>query len=667
MNISKFFRRYSRILLMVFMSLLLVVFLVGDVLQNAASQRANPKLKIGEAFGKDIYTTDIQQAAIKQSLLQQLNFRDIRLLESPIDVYLLIEEARRMGIHIGHDQVKAMLTALRVTPAWLAGIQQNTGRSYESIYNVAAEWLAVLQLVVVQQDALDDSLPRAELAYRGERESADVLLSVLDSRAFLQTVPEPTEEELQAFFEETKARQQEHTEEELVFGYRLPNRVRLEYLTVDPKTIESRMRPRPRELQAFYEDYRNFYTKTVRPDTQSTQPDNLPTQVQMTFEEARDTVRRDCRVDKAIREAQSAVNEIRHAAYLPWQSMKRDDKGFREAPPIDTISSFEELRDRFSEQRYPVTYGHTELLNEEEILQTFDTRSEFLRQRMGSLEPMYFEGQRQLPVSQLALRVKGLFMPEADDFLPTLSLLEPSPVLINMDYNRGTRQSGPYQAYVVRVSEIAPEGPPAALDDVRARLVEDYKLLKAHEIAAEHARKLGERAQQVGLLTAIDEAVGVKALLEEADQNYQPKPTPPGQPPEMRPQYANDFEPSVPAGEFTRNSTSVMRVGPTQKVQRDTFKLAQTSADAGTYRIAVVPVANLNKWVLVQLDGVQPMYADEFETVRPQLLQSFSDQDRAALKWIWIIPENVRARTGFKPVEREQPAETAAEDSSDES
>ena len=35
MNVSKFFRRYSRILLMVFMALLLVVFLVGDVLQSA--------------------------------------------------------------------------------------------------------------------------------------------------------------------------------------------------------------------------------------------------------------------------------------------------------------------------------------------------------------------------------------------------------------------------------------------------------------------------------------------------------------------------------------------------------------------------------------------------------------------------------------------------------
>lgn len=662
MNVSKFFRRYSRILLMVFMSLLLVVFLVGDVLQNAAQRRANPKQKIGHVFGHDIYTTDLQNAQGKQTLLMQMGFRDLALLKDSLDVYLLIEEARGMGVRIGRDQVKNVLPALGITAERLAQLQQRTGGSYDSMFDVAGEWLAVLQLVSVQADALGESLPRAELAFRNQKEAADVKLSVLDARAFLSSVPEPTEDELQAFFEQTKDRRSSHTEDEVAFGYLLPDRVRLEYLTVAPEVIEPKIRrPRERELKTFFEDYADNYQKTVGPpDTQTAQPANQPTRVPMTYEEARESVRRDCRTDKAIREAQSLVNEIRHAAYLPWQAAPRGEDGFREPPPEGTEVSFEALHDRFSE-RYPVTHEQTELLDQEAILKQFDPRPDFIRQQMESLEPIYYEGQVQMTISELAVRVKGIFTPEPDDNLPVLNVREPSPVLISMDYNRGTRQRGPHQAYVFRVIAVAPEGPPASLDVVREQLVEDYRLLKAHELAGEHARRLCQRARQVGLASAVEEATGLAELFANAEKNYEPEPPEPGSPPPQRPQYGRAFGPNVPTVPFTRDSRSVQWVGQTQKVQREAFSLEQppTADEATDHAVAAVEVANLFKWVVVELEEVKPLYAGEFAQQRPTLLHQGSDFKRAMLKWGWISPDNVRQRTGFEFARDEQADEPA--------
>jgi hypothetical protein len=654
MKLTKFFRRYSRTLLMFFMSLLLVVFLIGDVIQNAMQRRANPRLKIGEAFGQDLYNTDRLAAQAKQHVLARLGFSDAASLD-PLDFYLLVEEARRMGVRVGRDEVKRMFQRspnVRQLEEMLAIVQRQTGQSYDSMYDIVGQWLAVRELVITQAEALGNSLPRAERQFRDNQQEAVVRLAVLDSRAFVPLVPEPDAAELQAFFEEARDRESEFTEDEIRFGYRLPDRVRIEYLTVDPQQVEPKVRVREKDVQRYFEEHAGNYTKPLTGST--TAPAGGKTTVPMTYEEARERVREDYRRARAIQEAQSLVNEMQHAAYVAWQSQPRDEEGFRVPPPPEQIVSFDSLREKFS-QRYPVILEVTGLVDREQLVARFDTRPAALRQMLGergSPEPVYVEGERKISLSELALRVKGLFRPQKHDLLPVLNLLEPSPVLHSMT-GRGTAQEAPRQSYFFRVLEAVPAGPPESLDEVRERLERDYKLLKAHQKAREYAEWLADRARVVGLQAAAEEAGELKTLLEQAEKQWEPS----GDPTEPKPSYVQDFGPNIPTLPFTRASRRLQWVGnDTQKVQQAVFALAeaQESDPLAGIPVVVVEVARYFKWVIAQLEEVKPLYAGQFEKERPSLLGPPGEQEYAAVMREWMRPENVRQRCGLRLLRPEE-------------
>ena len=647
MRVSRFFRRRSRTLLMVFMSLLLVVFLIGDQLQNWASKHGQQDVTVGRAFGRDITTADTRVMESKRFLLGQLGFGLAGWIE-PLELYLLTTEARNMGIHVGHDQVKLRLAqqfgAAERADARLAAIQQRTGQSYATIFDIVGEWLAVEQLVELQSSAAGESVSRAELDYRNQSQEADAELSVIDSEALLPFVPEPTPDELQAFYDEAKDRRTNHTEDALEFGYQLPDRVRIEYLTVDPAVVESKVRIRPREVKEYFESHHADYMKTVRSPASQSAEQPSPERVPMTFEEAETQARSDARREKATHEAQSLVNKIRRAAHQPWQLTARDNDGFRLPPPAAEIESFEELRSKFSDT-YEVTYGTTELVGKEAISELFSPKAlpTLVRQRLGA-EPEYTEGQASVTLSDLALRVQGLFTPEREDRLPVLSLLEPSPVMVRQINRLGERVPG--QSYVFRVVEVAPKGPPASLDDVRRTVVADYKLLKAHEMAGEYARKLADAARQSGLAAAVEGATELKERLAASDETMQPQlPPEPGVSRPAASDYVKSLGPVEPSTPLTRDTTMISEVGETETVPREVFALASDTGSA--HKVAVADVAYLYRWVVVELEGIKPIYAGEFEQKRVDLLRRGRAIDRQVLAIGWLAKDNVHRRAGF--------------------
>lgn len=650
MKLSKFFRRHTRTLLMIFMSLLLIVFLVGDQLQSWAQRASQAKLKLGQAFGRNIYTTDWQVADGKMSLLAALNLLDRGVMRDPLDFILLTEEARRAGVRLGHDQVKAMITRIyeggvEQAQQMLQQVQHRYGLSYAAMYDTIAEWLAVAVLAEVQAEALGESLPRAELAYRNEAQPAEAQISVIDSRGLLSAVPQPTEADLQAFFEQTKERGEEHTDDALQFGHRLPDRVRVEYLTVDPQRAAPRVRVREKEIQAYFKEHESRYTKLVMPpaDPAGTQPaaPQQPVRVPMTLDEAREQVLADVRLEKAVREAQALVNDIRHEAYQPWQTALLDDSGFRTPPQPEAIGSFAALRDKYSE-RFEVTYVRTELLDADALAQHFDPRPEVLRQR-GSREPLLRQGQTAIPLSALAFRVKGIYTPAQHDPLPVLNVLEPSHVMLSYKPDQRAGRMMPYQAYVFRVCEVVPQGPPASLEEVRARLTEDWRLLKAHELGGQYARSIADRAAQGGLSQAVAEAPDLHELLTQADDAATA-----GAAGEPRRLAAHVRALGPQPLSLTRHTTGISQVGSTPKVAREVFRLADASATqpATPHRVVVFEVARLFKWVIIELGGVQPIYEGDFAVQRPRLLQG-SGQEAQRLWANWIASENVRQRTGY--------------------
>jgi len=189
------------------------------------------------------------------------------------------------------------------------------------------------------------------------------------------------------------------------------------------------------------------------------------------------------------------------------------------------LTPFADVPDKFA-GRHQVTYVRHDLLDEEGLQNKLDTRPPMLRQYMGpqgSPEPLYVQGQTIVPLSELAFRVEGLIKPTPDERLPVLRVLEPSDLLQNRTQNGTLRgPDEPYQAFVFRVVEVQPSGPPASLDEVRDQVVADYRLLKAYELAGRYAEELGARARVEGLAAAAAGMTELKALLQAADENWTP-------------------------------------------------------------------------------------------------------------------------------------------------
>ena len=638
------------------MSLLLVVFLLGDVIGRAARGRSGVDAEIGRAFGKDITNLDLQRMHNELDLLDRLGLAS--RARDPLQQYawglmaaraseqeqvlawhLLMEEARQIGVQVGRERVVAFLSSQGVGGEYLARVRDDLNRSLESIYRLAGAWLSIFEVERLHADALGGSLPRAEIAFRDEAQEALVKLAVIESTALLPSVAEPTEEEIQAYFEEAKDRETAHEEDRLVFGYRLPDRVQVEYLTVDPGRIQNKVRVRGREARRYYEQNKHKYVERVpRPTTPSTQPVRQQyDEVQRTYEEVEETVREDCRAEKAIQEAQRLVNKMRDAARRPWEAGPRGEDYFRVPPADDALVSFEELRDKHSDP-YQVICDKTELLDIEDL------------QGVPGLGLASFQlgadPRDRISTAELAFRVKGLVTADPEDAVSALNLFEPSRLLFEFRRDRETGQWFSYQAYFFRVIRVKPSGPPDSIDIVRDQLVQDLRLLKAHELAGEQARQLASNARAVGLQAAVESAEELKQLLAAAEEWAS---TQPAAVRGTRFGYTRYLGPLTPRGPLTRVPSYIHEyVGLAPNLHKQVFTLAESQPSTGpVHRVALVQVTEDQKWVVAELEEIKPIYAGDFEKRRVELARTTEYEERLHLMQAWYDAKNILRRTGF--------------------
>ena len=629
MNLMKIFRRHGRTLLMVFMALLLVAFLIPTSIQGCGERERFRALKRGEAYGHAITTDTLNSVRNELQLLAGAGFTPPVSPDQPLEYYLLTEEARDLGLRVGRDEVTSRLRQAGVTDEYAQRMEAQWRRSWDEICDTIGRWMSVTRLLQLQASAVFDSLPREALAYRNARQEAVAQLAVLDDRAFVPSVPAPTEAELQAFFEECKGRVPAHDEQKLEFGYRLPNRVRIEYLTVDPEQVKHKVQIKSAQLKQYFEDHAQAYTK---PDPTATQPtQGPPPRVPMTLDEARELGREDLRQARAVEEAQSLVNEIYTDASRPWGAATKGEDGFTQ-PPEGETASFEELKQKFS-TKFEVGYFQSALVDEAGLEQIPD----FGQASLG-------EGQQRIAVPEMALRVPGIFTKDPNDRLPVLSLNEPAPVVISRRPDPRTNQSRPYQAFLFRVVEIRPSEPPASLDDVRKQVVEDWKLSQAHELAKAQAEALAVKAREIGLAAAVEQATDLKATLTAAEQAA----SQPAQESAPTPGYVKDLTPFSPS-RLTREASFVENLGVVKDLPKELFALADEPATdtAPAHRLAVMPLANQFRWVIGELVEVKPIYEEAFQQTLAQAAQRPPNAELKRFATEWRSPELVQQRTGY--------------------
>ena len=622
MKLNKLLRKHSRTLIIVFMSLLLVAFLVPASIQRMGSSGGR-NLTIGRAFGRDVTQQDIIRTSNDLRMVRQMGLPVPRESDdSSLIAFLMMEEARQAGIHVGADEVRSLLARAGATDEHMQRIQSSSGMSYDNMFAVAGKWLAVSHLASLQAGALTDSIPRQEVSFRDNTQEATALVSIIPDEAFLHLVPEPTEEQLLDFFEQRKDAETSHTEQELVFGYKLPDRVKVEYLTVDPTQIEKQIKVKSLQVKRFFEENQARYTKpdTLAPPSKPGQP---TPQVPMTLEEAGDQVREDCRKARAIEEAQRLVNDIYSTVHRPWTAAAPDENGFN-VPPEGGVVSFEDLKKQFSAE-YTIEYGQTELED------TADIQGKYA---FGRAACAVGQNQR-IMGAQLAFRVQGILDKDPRDGQPVINLMEPAPVILTTKFNPQLRRSEPHQAFFFRVVEVAPSAPPESLEIVRDQVTKDWKLAQAHELARVAAEALASKAGELGLAPAVEQATELKNTLTAAAEASTEV---------TKPDYTRDLAPFSPQ-RLTRKAGWLQRLGPVLEFPSAVFALADK--EGSDHRVATIPIATQSKWTVVELQEIKPIYAGQFEQ---QLLASAMAAGQAGNSFFsnWMNSESVRERTGFE-------------------
>lgn len=629
----RYFRKYGRVLLIVFMSLLLVVFLVGDVIGRGRNQDMLD-LERGTVDGQKVMSSDVRQAHIDMEIARLLRVPTPPIMgsedQSGLLAYLLIREAENAGVRVGRDQVQSLLSAMGDTGEALTAVRDRQGVSLNRIYESIGRVLSVLTYFGYQYEAASgESLPRLERSFRDQNQDADVRISVIDANAFIDLVPEPTDEELRAHFEAAKDRPERHTEDELVYGYRIPARVTLETLTVDPQLLEKVVRVKEKDVRRYFEENKPLYRRPV--DSQPAAPigQAAPEMITPEFEEVRERVKEDFRRVKAIEEAQRQVNRLHEEAIRPWLEGAPDASGKRPAPPADKIISFADLAAKSTEVTPTVN-----------TLGPIDAQA--LAREPGIGRASALINRRPTPITTLAFRVENLVTPEqAGDGLPTLRLGEPGPVVLEQRPSPLGRPE-PYQAYLFRVTDADPAGPPENLDAVRDTVRANLRVLKAQEMAGEWAKKLAERAREVGLEQAVQEATELREILagkSEAENEVDAQ---------DRAARARMLDPITPE-RFRRQPGFVQNVGFSRSLHEKAFAALE---DGAAHHVAAVQNAAGHKWIVVETLGIKPMYRGAFEQQLARLEQGAARQAQSMYE-DWYSPEAIMARTGFVPARAE--------------
>lgn len=269
----KLLRQYNQWILVVGGTLLLVAFLMPSAIQSCAQQSAvsgAPWATYGD--GKELTGHDLDRArkelAIVDLLRQNSSGTDpisaIGAHEDPAHWWMLSEEAARAGLVGGPGEGEAVLSAVAAnntalgTPTTTDTVIRNlmvaSGSNRDFVLETTAKWRGAVRLISLNQavDRISDKRLEQFVARGVLGMSGDIV--VLDARKNA-TIPTglPADASLDAKLEEQLKKYADKAaparKGKDSFGYRLPDRVKLEWMSIPKSAIESTVLNSP-ELQS---------------------------------------------------------------------------------------------------------------------------------------------------------------------------------------------------------------------------------------------------------------------------------------------------------------------------------------------------------------------------------------------------------------------------------
>lgn len=500
----RFLRQYNKIFLGVFGVLLLFAWAVGGSISQLSSYAAREgtawatigpddrKVTIGELehVRSELNVLDYMKKAFTAEAILPIQGID----STPAQWYLATKEAEEAGLVGGEldatrdlDLIAKALSDVFVSEGLepsadtaAAIIGARSGATGLTVRRTIAKLNGIRRLrdVILTMGTTSDVRLRANAKALLTGAACDLV--VLDARSLaLPPVAAPTEADLEAQLKEFGA--DAPGSGERGFGYRLPNRVRFEWLQVRESQVRSAVAAGPgldslSLKKRFAENPAKFGVGLDVSDPLSVFPQYEAT--------VRSTV-----VNELVAERMREIAKFASDIFAQAQrGLKRDSSGLY-ALPADWASvqpSFESVAAEIAAQ-FKVeapTYGSTgTIARPVDDIKTMPG--------IGSASTTQF-GDRPMTLTNIVERLKA-FTPPEDVPLSQVGITLPPLTGTNKD------------VYLVRVTDALPSEPPTSVDEVRAALVRDVTALERYNALASLADELKTRADSQGLVAVATE------------------------------------------------------------------------------------------------------------------------------------------------------------------
>ncbi|MGD2093411.1 MAG: hypothetical protein PVH77_00200 [Phycisphaerales bacterium] len=592
---------------------------------------------------------------------------------------LLKAEARRAGVELPNEQAGSILGQIipqlfqgQTYSQLMGSLINRYGIPERQLLEKFGQLLAVWQYsqMICSNEEVTNSQLAQTIAF--EREGISAELVEFDSALFVEDEAQPDEEKVLEHFEKYKKSTAGEVSEEnpYGFGYKLPDRVQLEYIAVKLDDISPLVRPpTSEEKEDYYHRHREQdFAEQIRSDPND--PNSPLTSRIKTYAEVIDIISQQILKDRI----NSTANRILQEAKTLAESEVED----AEIEPADmTIDWLKENTGDYEAIAGQLSRKHNVKLyrGETGLLSPVDMQADEYFARL------YLEGygRNPIPLAQIVFAIDDLSVTE-------LGLYDvPKPQIYRSigplkDF-RGSAWSGRRDASgqimaIVRIIKTIKTAEPESIDQtysikpiefdpnqadaedniysVRENVVEDYEKLAAMDITKKRAEEFIELAKKDGWDIAVDrfnELYGEKNSQDPNDDMGIDKP----------------FRLQNPAGlqriplsliqtlaiHYSGRPTGELILNERENYRRFVEKLySYVPADSNT--ADDVPFIMEFKpdlsFYCVKSVSVKRVTLEEFQKIRTELLQRESQIQSQSLAAIHFNPENVLKRMNFKAV-----------------
>ncbi len=494
-------RKYSKPLMAFFGVILMIVFLAGYSYTSGLG-KGGASYVVGQLNGRPITTGSLTIPTIDVRILRRLNPNLMPWLSqrstsrAAIQFYLLLHEARQNGFLPDYNTAAAELSDKRLQTR-LQKVLANSSYVAENVVQALGDYGAIESLAEFAYGAAQPSDPQLSHTLSEMQSPLEIGYIRLRASATADAMPAPSAGLLRKLFTKYRTLLQwdaeSGTQPPLVngrrypFGFRYPDRVKMEFLKFDEAKVRAGMKVTFADIQAayrYYEAHRADFA--VTPSTQAA-GSAAATTFKPFSQVKTELIRR--QQDKQIQLLFRRMTEYaRRITSKVWTHPEID--GYYTPEPANKWVSYRSLAAKIGRR-----FGYTPQIGRWNHWASAAALASL--QGIGQASSVQSGFSQPVDLPLLAMKVRELD-PKSKGLgvLLHLQVGRDGPVLTDADGNY----------YLYRITAVSPGHNPKTLSQVQSQVVRDARLLEAYKADEKRGKTLAGWARRMGLAAAAKKA-----------------------------------------------------------------------------------------------------------------------------------------------------------------